>query len=123
MVPATGNRGIIIGIGIVHGRDELILQTLFRALFTLVMLSNSCVVCWSKLNVSLKGGDGMMRRGSRLELIRGVTTECQQLEETGPVHLVRIEAEGGAGRKFMSRLLNVGEQYPWKVSVVVKPNS
>ena len=62
----------------------------------------------------LERGDGMMRRGGRLELIRGVTTECQQLEETGPVHLVRIEAEGGAGREIHVQFAECREQYPWE---------
>ena len=96
VVPAVGQWGVVVGISVRHRGDELVLEAeaegavgtddgveLGRRLLQFVIRQ-------------LEGDDGMVARRTRLELQSRATAEGQHLEELRAVHLVGIDAEGGA---------------------------
>ena len=96
VVPAVGQRRVVVGIGIRHRGDELVLEAEPEGAVGAddgVELGRrflQFVIC------QLEGDDGMVARRAGLELQSRATSERQHLEELRAVHLVGIDAEGGA---------------------------
>ena len=105
-----GERGIVVGIGEAHRGNKLILQTLLQGLVHIRDAVEDGCRTLQQVEGELEGRDGEMAGGRPLELIRGFPTKGQQLEEAGPVHLVGIEAEGGAGRQLGIPMDPIGEE-------------
>ena len=97
VVTLRGDGRIVVGVGIAHRRDELVLQTEVKRLVDARdgiergsrMLQ--FIVC------QLKRDDGMMAGRAALEVEGRATAKREHLKEFGAVHLVGINPEGRAG--------------------------
>ena len=109
-----GDGRVVVCIGITHSRDELVLQALLERL---VGIGNAVELggrALQKVERQLEWYDRVVRGRRGLEFERRFATKGQELEETGPVHLIRIDPERGARWVFVAELERHGEEDPWE---------
>ena len=110
VVSLAGDGRIVVGIGIAHRGDELILQTLHERL---VVVGNAIKLHGRVLQQvirQLERSHAMVTGGGGLKLIGGIPTEREHLEEASTVHLIRIEAEGGRSGEIQIPLAQSREE-------------
>lgn len=105
-----GQGGIVVGIGEAHRGDKLILQTLLQGLVHIRDAVEDGCRTLQQVEGELEGRDGEMGSGRTLELVRRFPSKGQELEEAGPVHLIGIQPEGGAGRQLGIPMDPIGEE-------------